>query len=123
MTDPDPDPDLDAMSLQDLKQLQKDVAKAIATHEERGKSEARSKLDALAREMGYSPRRSYWRRQKGHPRIRAREVSPSGEPEPHLVRTRPQAGLVRASAGCGHGARDDDDQVGHRAKRTEGPER
>ena len=54
MTDPDPDPDLDAMSLQDLKQLQKDVAKAIATYEERGKSEARSKLDALAREMGYS---------------------------------------------------------------------
>ena len=54
MTDPDLDPDLDAMSLQDLKQLQKDVAKAIATHEERGKSEARSKLDALAREMGYS---------------------------------------------------------------------
>ena len=54
MTDPDLDPDLDAMSLQDLKQLQKDVAKAIATHEERGKSEARSKLDALAKEMGYS---------------------------------------------------------------------
>ena len=46
------DPDLYAMSLQNLKPLRNDVAKVIASHEERGKSEARSKLDALAREMG-----------------------------------------------------------------------
>lgn len=46
--------DLAALSLKDLKQLQKDVAKAIATFEDRQKAEARSKLEAVAKEMGYS---------------------------------------------------------------------
>jgi DNA-binding protein H-NS len=48
------DLNLDTCSLAELKQLQKDVARAIATFEERQKAEARLKLDSLAREMGYS---------------------------------------------------------------------
>ena len=43
--------DLETLSLKDLKQLQRDVAKAIATFEERQKAEARAKVDALARVM------------------------------------------------------------------------
>jgi DNA-binding protein H-NS len=34
--------------------MQKDVAKAIATFEDRQKAEARAKVEALARELGYS---------------------------------------------------------------------
>jgi DNA-binding protein H-NS len=34
--------------------LQKDLAKAISTYEDRHKAEARAKLDAIAKEMGYS---------------------------------------------------------------------
>jgi len=45
---------LEAMSLKELRQMQKDLAKAISTYEDRHKSEARSKLEAVAREMGYS---------------------------------------------------------------------
>jgi len=45
---------LKALSLKDLRQLQKDIAKAISTYEDRHKAEARAKLDAIAKEMGYS---------------------------------------------------------------------
>ena len=45
---------LEAMSLKELRQLQKDLAKAISTYEDRHKSEARAKLEAIAKEMGYS---------------------------------------------------------------------
>ena len=45
---------LEALSLKDLRQLQKDLAKAISTYEDRHKTEARAKLDAIAKEMGYS---------------------------------------------------------------------
>lgn len=45
---------LQAMSLKELRQLQKDVAKAIATFEDRQKAEARAKVEALARDLGYS---------------------------------------------------------------------
>jgi len=45
---------LEALSLKDLRQLQKDLAKAISTYEDRQKAEARAKLDAIAKEMGYS---------------------------------------------------------------------
>jgi DNA-binding protein H-NS len=34
--------------------LQKDLAKAISTYEDRHKSEARAKLEAIAKEMGYA---------------------------------------------------------------------
>ena len=45
---------LEALSLKELQQLQKDLAKAISTYEDRQRSEARAKLDAIAKEMGYS---------------------------------------------------------------------
>jgi len=45
--------DIDNMSLQELKVLQKDVAKAIDTFEDRQRQEARTVLEAKAREMGF----------------------------------------------------------------------
>jgi DNA-binding protein H-NS len=45
---------LEAMSLKELWQLQKDLAKAISTYEDRHKAEARAKVEAIAKEMGYS---------------------------------------------------------------------
>jgi DNA-binding protein H-NS len=46
--------DLDSFSLTDLKQLQKDIAKAIDGYEDRQRQEARATLEAQAREMGFS---------------------------------------------------------------------
>ncbi|MDK3019369.1 H-NS histone family protein [Pseudodonghicola flavimaris] len=48
------DYDLEALSLPELKKMQKDIAKAISTFEARQKAEARNKVEAVAREMGYS---------------------------------------------------------------------
>jgi len=48
------DYDLEALSLSELKIMQKDVAKAISTYQDRQKAEARAKVEALARELGYS---------------------------------------------------------------------
>ncbi|MGK8236755.1 H-NS family nucleoid-associated regulatory protein [Roseovarius sp. MS2] len=48
------DYDLEALSLPELKKMQKDVAKAISTFEDRQKAEARSKVEAVARDLGYS---------------------------------------------------------------------
>lgn len=45
---------LDDMTLEELKKLRKDVEKAIETYEARQLSEARAKLEAQAKEMGYS---------------------------------------------------------------------
>ncbi|EEW24254.1 H-NS histone family protein [Rhodobacter ferrooxidans] len=45
---------INALSLKDLKQLQKDVAKAISGFEDRKKAEARVALEARARELGFS---------------------------------------------------------------------
>jgi len=44
--------DLHAMSLEELKQLRKDVEKAIETYEARQLAEARAKLEVMAAEMG-----------------------------------------------------------------------
>jgi DNA-binding protein H-NS len=44
---------LEAMSLKELRQLQKDLAKAISTYEDRHKADARAKLEVIAKEMGY----------------------------------------------------------------------
>ena len=46
--------DLEALSPSELRKLQKDVAKAITTYEDRQKAEARAKVEAFARELGYS---------------------------------------------------------------------
>ena len=46
--------DLEARSLSELKKMQKDIAKAISTFEDRQKAEARAKVEAFARDLGYS---------------------------------------------------------------------
>ena len=46
--------DVETLSLKELKSLHKDLAKAISTFEDRQKSDARSKLEIIAKEMGYS---------------------------------------------------------------------
>lgn len=46
--------DLEGLSLKELKQLQKQVAKAISTFEDRKKKEALAALEAKAAEMGFS---------------------------------------------------------------------
>lgn len=46
--------DLGELSLEELKQLKKDVAKAITSFEERRKVEARAKVEAVAKEMGFT---------------------------------------------------------------------
>jgi len=48
------DYDLEALSLTELRKLDKDVAKAISTFEDRQKADARAKVEAFSREMGYS---------------------------------------------------------------------
>ena len=48
------DYDLEALSLPELKKMQKDIAKAISTYQDRQKAEARAKVEAVARELGYS---------------------------------------------------------------------
>jgi DNA-binding protein H-NS len=45
---------LEAMSLKELRQLQKNLAKAVSTYEDRHKADARAKLEVIAKEMGYS---------------------------------------------------------------------
>ena len=46
--------DLEALSLEDLKSLQKKVAKAIASFEDRQRATALAALEAKAKEMGFS---------------------------------------------------------------------
>lgn len=46
--------DLSGMTMEELKKLQKDVAKAISNFEEHKKKEALAAADAAARELGYS---------------------------------------------------------------------
>jgi DNA-binding protein H-NS len=46
--------DLNSMSLKDLKDLQGQVAKAIASFEDRKKKKALAELEEKAREMGFS---------------------------------------------------------------------
>ena len=46
--------DLEALSLTELKKMQKDIAKAISTFEDRQKAEVRAKVEAFAIDLGYS---------------------------------------------------------------------
>lgn len=46
--------DLNSLSLKELKDLQSQVAKAIASYEDRKKKEALAELEEKAREMGFS---------------------------------------------------------------------
>ena len=47
-------PDLNAMSLRDLKQFQKDLVKAVSDFDGRRKSETRAALEARAKKLGFS---------------------------------------------------------------------
>lgn len=47
--------DLDSLSLKELKQLQKDVAAAIADYNDREKRKALAEVEAFARERGLNP--------------------------------------------------------------------
>ncbi|REF73469.1 H-NS family nucleoid-associated regulatory protein [Paracoccus versutus] len=49
-----PDIDLNTLSLAELKQLEKNVAKAIASFEVRRKAEARAAAEAVAKEHGFA---------------------------------------------------------------------
>ena len=49
-----PDFNLVAMSLAELRDLQKSVVKAISTFEARQKAEAREKVEMLAKELGFT---------------------------------------------------------------------
>ncbi len=46
--------DLNAMSLQELKKLQRELEKAIASYEQRHLAAARAELEAHAHELGFS---------------------------------------------------------------------
>jgi DNA-binding protein H-NS len=48
------DINLNALSLKELKDLQTQVSRSIATFEDRKKREARAKVEEAARELGYS---------------------------------------------------------------------
>ena len=49
-----PDFNLAVLSLADLRELQKSVAKAISTFEARQKAEAREKVEMLAKDLGFT---------------------------------------------------------------------
>ena len=49
-----PDFNLAAMSLAELRDLQKSVAKAISTFESRQKAQAREKVEMLAKDLGFT---------------------------------------------------------------------
>ncbi len=46
--------DLTALSLAELKKLERDVGKAIASFEERQKAEARAEAEAIAKKFGFA---------------------------------------------------------------------
>jgi DNA-binding protein H-NS len=48
------DVDLNTLSLKELKDLQTQVSRAIATFEDRKKREARAKVEEAARDLGYT---------------------------------------------------------------------
>jgi len=48
------DYDLETLSLAELRKLDKNVARAISTFEDRQKADARAKVEAFCKEMGYS---------------------------------------------------------------------
>ena len=48
------DLNLEAMTLKELQSLEKSIARAISTYESRHKAEARAKVEALAKELGFA---------------------------------------------------------------------
>ena len=90
---------LEAMSLKELRQMQKDLAKAISTYEDRHKADARAKLEVIAKEMGYSLADLIGVRSENHPCASRGEIPTPGERRSHLVGPWPETAVVRGSAG------------------------
>ena len=84
---------VETLSLKELKSLQKDLGKAISTFEDRQKSDARSKLEIIAKEMGYSLAD-----------LIGTEVKPTRAPAAAKYRhqkTRPSPGQAGGASRCG----------------------
>ena len=88
---------LEAMSLKELRQLQKDLAKAISTYEDRHKAEARAKLEVIAKEMGYSLADLIGVEVKTTRAPAVAKYRHPGERGSHLVRPWPETAVVRGS--------------------------
>ena len=92
-----PDFNLADMSLAELRDLQKSVAKAISTFEVRQKAEAREKVEMLAKELGFTL--AELAELEEPKRKRAPLTKTYRHPE-HLVRHGSQAGLVCSPCRC-----------------------
>ena len=93
---------LEALSLKELKQLQKDLAKAISNFEDRRKAEARAKLGALAKRMGYSLADLVGVEVKGistlaAPKYRHREIASPPRPDAGVARSAMWGTTLRSS--------------------------
>ena len=95
------DLDLEALSLGELKKMQKDVAKAISTFEDRQKAEARAKVEAFARELGYSLAELVGTETKSSRAPAAAKYRHPEKPGARLVRPGTQTAVVRGGTGCG----------------------
>ena len=93
------DLNLEALSLKELRQLQKELAKAISNYEDRQKAEARAKLDAIAKEMGYSLADLIGTELKPNRAPAAAKYRHPENPEPHLVRSWAKTAMVCSSPG------------------------
>ena len=90
-----PEFNLAAMSLADLRDLQKFVAKTISTFEARQKEEAREKVEMLAKELGFTLAELAELEEPKRKRAPSTKIYQHPEsPTIHLVRTGSQAGLV-----------------------------
>lgn len=73
--------DLEKLSLQELKQLRKDVDAAIRTFEMREKAKARALLDAKAKELGFSSLDDVVGKKPRRTKAQARYRNPGNESE------------------------------------------
>ena len=102
------DYELEALSLGELKKMQKDVAKAISTFEDRQKAEARAKVEALARDLGYSLAELDGTETKASRAPVAAKYRHPENPALTCVRPRTQTAVVRGSPR----SRKDREQIG-----------
>ena len=73
--------DYEALSLDELEQIQKDVSKAIATYHSRKRKRAKAKLDAVATEFGFASAEDLFGDKK--PKIKQPMVPVFRNPEDH----------------------------------------
>lgn len=96
-----PDFNLSVLSLADLRDLQKSVAKAISTFEVRQKAEGpRKGRDTCQGTRLHLGRTGGTRGTEAQTGALDEDLLASREPDPHLIRTGTQAGLVRPTCRC-----------------------